>query len=155
MSSAYLGLLIFPLEILSPACVSSSRPAFRIMNSEEKLNKQGDNIQPWHGFFPNLEPLHCSKSSSNCFFLICIEISQEGGKVPWYSQLFKSIPQFVEIHTVKGFSIVNEAEVDVFLGSSCFFYDLADVGNLISGSSAFSKPSLYTCKFSVSCTIEA
>ena len=60
----------------------------------------------------------------------------------WYSHLFKNFPQFVVIHTVKGFSIVNEAEVDVFLEFSCFFYDPADVGDLISGSSAFSKPSL-------------
>ena len=61
----------------------------------------------------------------------------------WYSHLFKNFPQFILIHTVKGFSVVNEAEVDVFLEFSCFFYDLADVDNLISGSSAFSKSSLY------------
>ena len=61
----------------------------------------------------------------------------------WYSHLFKNFPQFVMIHTVKDFTIVNEAEVDVFLEFSCFFYDPADVGNLISGSSAFSKSSLY------------
>ena len=60
----------------------------------------------------------------------------------WYSYLLKNFPQFVVIHTVKGFSIVNEAEVDVFLEFSCIFYDPADVGNLISGSSAFSKSSL-------------
>ena len=67
----------------------------------------------------------------------------------WYSHLFKNFPQFVVTHTVKGFSVVNEAEVDVFLESLCFLYDPADVGNLISGSSAFSKPSLYIWKFSV------
>ena len=61
----------------------------------------------------------------------------------WYSHLFQNFPQFVVIHTVKGFSIVNEAEVDVFLGFLCFFYDPMDVGNLISGSSAFSKSTLY------------
>ena len=60
----------------------------------------------------------------------------------WHSHLFKNFPQFVMIHTVKGFSIVNEAEVEVFLELSCFFYDPADVGNLISGSSAFSGASL-------------
>ena len=60
----------------------------------------------------------------------------------WHSHLFKNFPQFVVIHTVKGFSIVNEAEVEVFLELSCFFYDPADVGNLISGSSAFSGASL-------------
>ena len=61
----------------------------------------------------------------------------------WDSHLFKNIPQFVVMHTVKGFSVVNEAEIDVFLELSCFLYDPTDVGNLISGSSAFSKPSLY------------
>ena len=67
----------------------------------------------------------------------------------WDSHLLKNFPQFVVIHTVKGFSIVNEAEVDVFLGFSCFFYDPVHVGNLISGSSAFSKSSLNIWKFSV------
>ena len=61
----------------------------------------------------------------------------------WYSHLLKNFPQFIVIHTVKGFGIVNKAEVDVFLELSCFFDDLTDVGNLISGSSAFSKSSLY------------
>ena len=60
----------------------------------------------------------------------------------WYSQLFKNFPQFVVIHTVKGFGIVNKAEVDVLLELSCFFNDPADAGNLVSGSSAFSKTSL-------------
>ena len=72
----------------------------------------------------------------------------------WYSHLFKNFPQFVVIHTVKGFSIVSEAEVDVFLEVSCFFEDPADVGNLISGSSAFSESSLCIWKFSVH-TLEA
>ncbi|CAN0446364.1 unnamed protein product [Rangifer tarandus platyrhynchus] len=88
-------------------------------------------------------------SNSNCCFLTCIQISQEAGKVVWYSHLFKNIPQFVVIHTVKGFGIVNKAEVDVFLELSCFFYDLVNGGNLISGSSAFSKSSLNIWKFSV------
>ena len=61
----------------------------------------------------------------------------------WYSHLFKNFPQFVVIHTVKGFGIVNKAEVDAFMKFSCFFYDPADVGNLMSGSSVFSKSSLY------------
>ena len=61
----------------------------------------------------------------------------------WYSPLFKNFPQFVVIHTVKGFSVVNEAEIDIFLGFSCFLYDPTDVGDLISGSSAFLKSSLY------------
>ena len=67
----------------------------------------------------------------------------------WYSHLLKNFPQFVVIHTVKGFGIVNKAEVDVFLVFSCFFDDPADVGNLISGSSAFSKSSLNIWKFMV------
>ena len=81
-------------------------------------------------------------SSFNCYFLTCIQISQEAGKVVWYSYSLKNFPQFAVIHTVKGFGIVNKAEVDVFLELSCFFYDQTDVGNLISGSSAFSKSSL-------------
>ena len=67
----------------------------------------------------------------------------------WYSQLFKNFPQFVVIHTVKSFSVVNEAEIDVFLEFSCFLYDPTDVGSLISGSSAFSKTSMNIWKFSV------
>ena len=67
----------------------------------------------------------------------------------WYSRLLKDFPQFIVIHTVKGFIIVNGAEVIVFLEFSCFFYDPANIGNLISGSSAFSKSSLYIWKFSV------
>ena len=67
----------------------------------------------------------------------------------WYSHLFKNFPQFVVIHTVKGFSVVSEAEVDVFMELSCFFNDPTDVGNLISGSSAFSKSNLNVWKFSI------
>ena len=88
-------------------------------------------------------------SGSNCCFLTCIQISQEAGKVVWYSHLFKNFPQFVVIHTVKGFGVANKAEADVFLEFSCFFYDSTDVGNLISGSSAFSKSSLNIWKFTV------
>ena len=73
----------------------------------------------------------------------------------WYSHLFKNFPQFVLIHTVKGFGIVNKAEVDVFLELSCFFYDPTDDGNLISGSSAFSKSSLNIWKFSVHILLKA
>ena len=67
----------------------------------------------------------------------------------WYSHLLKNFPQFIVIHTVKGFGIVNKAEIDVFLGLSCFFDDPADAGNLISGSFAFSKSSLNIWKFTV------
>ena len=93
-------------------------------------------------------------SSSKCCFLICIQISQESGKVVSYhllqnSHLFQNFPQFIVIHTDKGFDVVNKAEIDVFLELSCFFDDLADVGNLISGSSVFSKSSLNIRKFTV------
>ena len=99
--------------------------------------------------FPNLEPVCCSMSSSNGCFLTCIQISQEAGQVVWYSHLFKNFPEFVVVHTVKGFGIVNKAEVHVFLEPCCFFDDPADVGNLISGSFAFSKSSLNIWKFMV------
>ena len=71
-----------------------------------------------------------------------MQISQEAGKVVWYSHLFKNFPHFVVTYTVKGFGIINKAEVDVFLEFSCFFHDPTDVGDLISGSSAFSKSSV-------------
>ena len=70
--------------------------------------------------------------------MTCIQISQEAGQVVWYSHLLKNFPEFVVIHIVKGFGAVNKTEVDVFLELSCFFDNPADVGNLISGSSAFS-----------------
>ena len=76
-------------------------------------------------------------------------ITQEAGQVAWYSHLFQNFPQFVVIHTVKGFGIVNKAEINVFQDLSCFFNDPADVGNFISGSSAFSKSSLHIWKFTV------
>ena len=81
-------------------------------------------------------------SSSNCWFLTCIQVSQEAGQVVWYSHLLQNFPQFIVIHTVEGFGTVNKAEIDVFLELSCFFDDPANVGNLISDSSAFSKSSL-------------
>ena len=87
-------------------------------------------------------------SSPNYCFL-SLQVSQEADKVVWYSHLFKNFPLLVVTHTVKGFDIVNEAEVDVFLEFLCFFYDPTDVGNFISGSSAFSKSSLYIWNFSV------
>ena len=94
-------------------------------------------------------PVHCSMCSYNCCFLTCIQISQEACKIVWYSHLFKNFPQFVVIHTMKGFGVVSEVEVDGFLELSCFVDDPMDVGNLISGSSAFSKSSLYIWKFTV------
>jgi len=88
-------------------------------------------------------------SSSNCCFLTCIQISQEAGQVVWYSHLFQNFPQFIVIHTVKCFGIINKVEVDIFLKLSCFFNDPADVGNWISASCAFSKTSLNIWKFVV------
>ena len=99
--------------------------------------------------FSYLESVCCSMSSSNCCFLTCIQISQEAGQVVWYSHLYQNFPQFIVIHTVKGFGIVNKAEIDVFLEFSCSFDDLVDVGNLISDSSAFSKISLNIWKFMI------
>ena len=88
-------------------------------------------------------------SASNCCFLICIQISQKASQMVWYSCLLKNFPQFAVIHTVKGFGVVNKAEVDVFLELSCFFDDLSDVSNLISGSSGFLKSSLNIWRFMV------
>ena len=99
--------------------------------------------------FSYLEPVCCSMFSSNCCFLTCIQVSLEAGQVVRYSHLFQNFPQFIVIDTVKGFSIVNKAEIDVFLELSCFFNDPVDIGNLISGYSAFSKSGLNNWKFSV------
>ena len=154
MSYVYLRLLIFLPAILIPAIFfvsllhwfqqSSSSLAFHMIYSAYNITllyiRQYTTLTY---SFPNLEPVYCPMSSSNCCFLIYTQISQEAGKVyVWYSHLFKNFPQFVVIHTVKGFSIVNKAEVDVFLQFPCFFDEPKDVGNLISGSSAFSKSSL-------------
>ena len=91
----------------------------------------------------------CSMSSSNCCFLTCLQISQEAGKGVWYSHILNNFPQFVVIHTVKGFVIVSKAEVYVFLELFCFFNDPTDAGNLISVSSAFSKSNLNIWKCTV------
>ena len=99
--------------ILILVCDSSS-PAFLMMYSAYKLNKQGDNIQPWTYSFSYLEPVCCSMSSSNCCFLTCVHISQETGQVVWYSHLFQNFPQFLVIHIVMGFGISN---------SLCFFLE--------------------------------
>ena len=98
--------------------------------------------------FPDLEPVCYSVSSSNCCFLTCIQISQETGRVVWYSHLLKNFPQFIVIQS-KDLVLFNKAELDVFLELSCFFDDSMDVSNLISGSSAFSKTSLNIWKFTV------
>ena len=148
VSSAYLRLLIFPLAILITACASSSL-AFHMMYSAYELNKQGDNIQPWHTAF-----LIWNQSAVPCPVLTvtswpAYRFLRGQVKVAWFSHLLKNFPQFVVIHTVKGFGIVNKTEVDVFLELSCFFDEPMDAGNLISGSSAFSKSSLNIWKFSV------
>ena len=108
--------------------------------------------------FSYLEPVCCSVSRTTfCILTVAyrflkrqvIQVSQEAGQVVWYSHLFQNFPEFIVIHTIKGFSVVNEAAVDVLLEFSCFFYDTTDVGNYISDSSAFSKSTLYMWKFSV------
>ena len=144
--SAYLRLLIFLPGILIPAGDSSS-PVFLMMYFAYKFNKQGDNIQLWCTPFPiwNQSVVPCpvlTVASWPAYRLL-------KRQVVWYSHLFQNFPQFIMIHIVKGFGIVNKAEIDVFLELSCFFNDPADVGNLISGSSAFSKTSLNIRKFTV------
>ena len=147
VSSAYIRLLIFLLEILTPACDSSSLACHTIY-SADKLNKQGDNIQPCLTPFPVW-----NKSVVTCPILTvasCPTYRFFRRQVRWSVILIsKNFPQFVVIHTVKGLSVVNEAEVDVFLEFFCFLYDPVNVGNLISGSSASLKHSLYIWKFSV------
>ena len=101
------------------------------------------NCMAWRAIPSRLSKLH------GRLVLTCIQISQEAGQVVWYSHLLNNFPQFSVIHTVKGFGIVNKAEVDVFLELSCFSYEPMDVGNFISFSSAFSKSSLNIWKFMV------
>ena len=98
--------------------------------------------------FPNLEPVCCSMAGSNGCFLTCVQTSQDAGQVVWYSHLLKNFPVCCDSHRLR-LSVVNKAEVDVFLELSCFFNDPTDFGNLISGSSAFSKTSLNIWKFMV------
>ena len=88
-------------------------------------------------------------SSSNCCFLTLIQVSLEDSQVVWYFDLLKNFPQFIVIHSAKGFGIVNKAEIHVFLEISWFFDDPAEVGNLIFGSSAFPESSLNIRKFMV------
>ena len=128
--SAYLRLLIFLLVNLISACASCS-PTFCMMCFAYKLNKQNDNIQPWRTPFPIW-----NQSVVSCPVLTVVSwpayrFSQEAGQVVWYSHLWKNFPQFFVIHTVKGFGIVNKAEVDVFLdllhflwSNKCWQFDL-------------------------------
>jgi len=135
------------LTILIPAYNSSSL-AFFMMCSAYRLNKWVTAESPVI-LLSNLEPISFSTQDSNCCFLTHIPVFQETGKTVWYSHLFNSFPQFVMIHTVKGFSIVDKTEVDVFLEFPSFLYDPVNVADLISGASAFSKPSLDIWKFLV------
>ena len=140
--TTYLRSLMFLLPVLIPACNLSS-PAFLVMCSVYRLNKQQTALS-WS--FLNSEPISCYISSANCCFLTHIQVSQETHEIVWY-YLFKSFPQFVMIHTVESFSTVIETEVDVFLEFCSIPYDPVNVGNLISGSSAFFKPSWDIWKF--------
>ena len=145
--STYLRLLIIFPAILIPACASSSL-AFLMMYSAYKLNKRGDTIQPWHTPFPiwnqSVVPYPVlSVASWPAYRFLKKQVRWSGSPISF------RIFQFIVIHTVKGFSIVNKAEIDVFLELSCFFSDPADAGNLISGSSAFSKTSLNIWNFLV------
>ena len=141
---------MFLLAILIPAC-SSSSPAFFMMCSVYRLNKQGDSRPPRHTPFLILSQsvVPFSMQCSDYCFLISIQVSQETGKMVWYSHLSKSFLQFIMIHRVKGFGIVDETEVDVFLEFPSFLCDPANVGNLIFGSSAFYKSNLDIWKFLV------
>ena len=128
--------------VLYPVLTFASWPAYRFLRRQVR----------WSGIpISLLEPVHCSMSSSNFCFLTCIQISQEAGEVVWDSHLFKNFPQFVVFCTFTGFVIVNKAEVDAFLEVflSCFFNEPTDFGNLIFGSSAFSKSSLNIWKFMI------
>ena len=140
-------LLISLPAILIPACASSS-PGFHMMCSGYKLNKQGDNIQPWRTPFPIW-----NQSAVPCPFLTVgswlayrfLKRKVRGSDIPISFRIFHICCD----HTVKGFDIINKAEADVFLELFCFFNDPTDVGNLISGSSAFCKSSVNIWKFTV------
>ena len=138
MSSVYLRLLIFHSAILIPACVSSS-PAFLMMYSAYKLNKQDDNIQPWCTPFPiwNQSVIPCpvlTVASWPAYRFLKRQVRWSGIPIS-----FRILWNFL-IHMVKGFGIVNKAEVDVFLELSSFFDDPTDIGTLISGLLPFLNP---------------
>ena len=140
VSFAYLRLSIFLLAVLTPACASFSL-AFHTMYSAYKLNKQDDNIQTWRTPFPIWNPslFPCpvlTVASWPAYRFLRRQVRWSGIPISW--TIFHSVLWSI----VKNFGIINKAEVDVFLEFSCFFYDPTDVGNLISGSSAFSKSSL-------------
>ena len=141
------GGIICICEVIIPSCASSS-PAFLMMYSAYKLNKQGDNIEPWRAPFLiwNQSTVPCpvlTVASWPAYRFLRRQVRWSG--IPISLRIF----QFVVIHRVKGFGVVNKAEADVFLKFSCFFYDPTDAGNLFSGSPAFPKSSLSIWKFSV------
>ena len=146
VSSAYLMLLIFLPEILIPVCASSSW-AFFMMYSLSNLSNQGDSIQPWHTpFLIWNHSIPCSVlavASWPAYRFLRRQIRWSGISIS------VSFPQLVVIHTVKGFCKVDEAELGVFLQFSCFFYDPADAGSLISGSSVFCQSKLNLWNFAV------
>ena len=156
VSSAYLRLLMFLPTISIVLVWDSSSPGFLMMYSACKLNKHSDKYSLdvllflfgtsllFHVQFELLLPHRRTDFSRDRSDILTCQAS-----VLWYSHLFKNFPQFAVIHAVKGFGIVNEAEINVFLQLSCFFDNPADVGNLISGSSAFSKSRLNIWNFSV------
>ena len=134
-SSAYLRLLIFLPAILIPACAYSS-PPFLMMYFAYKLNKQGDNIKHWRTPFPiwKQSVIPCpvlTVASWPAYRFLKRQVRWSGISISF------RIFQFIVVHTVKGFGVVNKAEIDVFMELSCFFHDPADVGNLISGFSDF------------------
>jgi len=147
VSSAYLRLLVFLLALLILAYASSS-PAFLMMYSTYRLKKQDDNIQPRRTSFPiwNQSVVPCpvlTVASWPAYWFLKRQVRWSGVPISW------RIFQFIVILNVKAFGIVNQAEIDVFLELSCFPNDPAGVGNVISGSSAFSKNSLNIWKFTV------
>ena len=137
VSSALLRLFIFCLESWFQLVL---HPAQHFTWGTLHICKQGDNIQPWHTPFP-IWNQSVSCTVQNCCFLTRIQVSQEAGKVVWYSHLLKNFTQIIVIHTIKGFSIVNKAEIKLSCLFVClFFYDPTDDGNLISGFLLFLNP---------------
>ena len=107
-------------SLLMKVKVESEKVGLKLNIQKMKIMASGPIIALMFSF-PNLEPVCCSMSGSDCCPLTCIQVSQEAGKMFCYSHLLRNFPQFIVIHTVKGFGIVNKAEVDVFLELSCFF----------------------------------
>ena len=139
------GCLLWPVRSLGKTLLAFAL-LHSVLQSQLCLLLQVFLVSAFSYSFPNFEPVWYSMFGSNFYFLTHIQVSLETGKVVWYSHIFKNFPQFVVIHTVKNFTIVNEAEVDVFLEFPCFLHDPMNIDNLISGSSAFPESSLYIWK---------